>query len=153
MYEVIWFPVTVNTFVTSDWVYLWNPMYSCIWERSIFQSMLPRESSSKELDSGLLSIISFPAFAVDDPQLIQLTRGAIISKLQGRYGCKRFLRDGHKTPQEVKLHYLFSILQVIYNTVNRHVEIQQEFISFVSFSFTFIPPFLNPWSGLIIILH
>jgi hypothetical protein len=92
---------------------------------SVFQSMLPRESSSKELDSGLLSIISFPAFAVDDPQLIQLTRAAIVSKLQGRYGCKRFLRDGHKTPQEVKLHYLLSILQVIYNTVNRHVEIQQ----------------------------
>ena len=100
--------------------------------RSVFQSMLPRESSSKELDSGLLSIISFPAFAVDDPQLIQLTRAAIISKLQGRYGCKRFLRDGYKTPQEVKLDYLFNILQVLYNTVNRHVEIQQGFISFVS---------------------
>lgn len=108
---------------------------------SVFQSMLPRESSSKELDSGLLSIISFPAFAVDDPQLIQLTRTAIISKLQGRYGCKRFLRDGHKTPKEVKLHYLFSILQVIYNTVNRRVEIQQGFLSFVSLSFTFISSF------------
>lgn len=62
--------------------------------------MLPRESSSKELDSGLLSIISFPAFAVDDPILIQLTRDTIIGKLQGRYGCKRFLRDGYKTPTE-----------------------------------------------------
>jgi len=100
--------------------------------RSVFQSMLPRESSSKELDSGILSIISFPAFAVDDPQLIQLTRAAIVSKLQGRYGCKRFLRDGHKTPQEVKLHYLLSSLQVMYNTVNRHVEIQHGFISFVT---------------------
>jgi hypothetical protein len=105
--------------------------------------MLPRESSSIELDSGLLSIISFPAFAVDDPQLIQLTRAAITSKLQGRYGCKRFLRDGHKTPQEVKLHYFFSMLQVMYNTVNRHVEIPQGFISFVPLSFTFILPFLN----------
>ena len=121
--------------------------------RSVFQSMLPRESSSKELDSGLLSIISFPAFAVDDPQLIQLTRAAIISKLQGRYGCKRFLRDGHKTPQEVKLHHLFSILQVIYNTLNRHVEILQGFISFVSLSFTLFLPFLNLWCVLIIFLH
>ncbi|KAJ4450779.1 hypothetical protein ANN_02209 [Periplaneta americana] len=68
--------------------------------QAVLQSMLPRESSSKELDSGLLSVISFPAFAVDDPQLIQLTRTAIVSKLQGRYGCKRFLRDGHKTPKE-----------------------------------------------------
>jgi phosphorylase kinase alpha/beta subunit len=67
--------------------------------------MLPRESSSKELDSGLLSVISFPAFAVDDPQLIQLTRTTIVSKLQGRYGCKRFLRDGHKTPKEVALRF------------------------------------------------
>lgn len=66
-----------------------------------FQSMLPRESNSKEIDSGLLSVISFPAFAVDDPDLIKLTRTAITSKLQGRYGCKRFLRDGHKTPKEV----------------------------------------------------
>lgn len=63
--------------------------------------MLPRESSSKELDSGLLSIISFPAFAVDDPQLIAVTRDAIVSKLMGKYGCKRFLRDGYRTPKEV----------------------------------------------------
>ncbi|KAK4887210.1 hypothetical protein RN001_003481 [Aquatica leii] len=68
--------------------------------QAVLQSMLPRESSSKELDSGLLSIISFPAFAVDDPMLIQLTRDSIVGKLQGRYGCKRFLRDGYKTPKE-----------------------------------------------------
>jgi len=64
--------------------------------------MLPRESNSKELDSGLLAIVSFPAFAVDDPELIEQTRDAIVMKLQGRYGCKRFLRDGHKTPREVR---------------------------------------------------
>nr|XP_037870704.1 probable phosphorylase b kinase regulatory subunit alpha isoform X2 [Bombyx mori] len=68
--------------------------------QAVLQSMLPRESNSKELDSGLLSIISYPAFAVDDPQLIAKTRDAIITKLQGKYGCKRFLRDGHKTPRE-----------------------------------------------------
>ncbi|KAH0947136.1 hypothetical protein HN011_006147 [Eciton burchellii] len=68
--------------------------------QAVLQSMLPRESNSKELDSGLLSIISFPAFAVDEPNLIHETREAIIKKLQGRYGCKRFLRDGYKTPKE-----------------------------------------------------
>lgn len=57
--------------------------------QAVLQSMLPRESNSKELDSGLLSIIGFPAFAVDDPQLIIDTREAIINKLQGKYGCKR----------------------------------------------------------------
>lgn len=68
--------------------------------QAVLQSMLPRESNSKELDSGLLSIIGFPAFAVDDPQLIESTRDAIVNRLQGRYGCKRFLRDGYKTPRE-----------------------------------------------------
>ncbi|XP_031338825.1 probable phosphorylase b kinase regulatory subunit alpha isoform X4 [Photinus pyralis] len=68
--------------------------------QAVLQSMLPRESNSKELDSGLLSIISFPAFAVDDPILIQLTRDTIVGKLQGRFGCKRFLRDGYRTPKE-----------------------------------------------------
>ncbi|XP_072744208.1 probable phosphorylase b kinase regulatory subunit alpha isoform X3 [Anoplolepis gracilipes] len=68
--------------------------------QAVLQSMLPRESNSKELDSGLLSIISFPAFAVDEPNLIHETRDAIAKKLQGRYGCKRFLRDGYKTPKE-----------------------------------------------------
>jgi phosphorylase kinase alpha/beta subunit len=63
--------------------------------------MLPRESNSKEVDSGLLSVISFPAFAVDDPDLIKLTRNTIISKLQGQFGLKRFLRDGYKTAKEV----------------------------------------------------
>lgn len=63
--------------------------------------MLPRESSSKECDSSLLAVISFPAFAVDDPALIRTTRATIQSKLQGHYGCKRFLRDGFKTSKEV----------------------------------------------------
>ena len=70
----------------------------CLYE---YQSLLPRESGSKELDSGLLSVISFPAFAVDDPVLITTTRTAIVNKLRGKYGCKRFLRDGYKTPKEV----------------------------------------------------
>ncbi|XP_072170928.1 probable phosphorylase b kinase regulatory subunit alpha [Diadema setosum] len=68
--------------------------------QAILHSMLPRESSSKEIDAGLLSIISYPAFAVDDESIVSLTRQQIVDKLQGRYGCKRFLRDGHKTAKE-----------------------------------------------------
>ncbi|XP_076326518.1 putative phosphorylase b kinase regulatory subunit alpha isoform X3 [Tachypleus tridentatus] len=67
---------------------------------AVLQSMLPRESNSKEVDAALLSIISFPAFAVEDPELVQQTRETIEEKLQGRYGCKRFLRDGYKTAKE-----------------------------------------------------
>ncbi|XP_069841933.1 phosphorylase b kinase regulatory subunit alpha, skeletal muscle isoform isoform X3 [Dendropsophus ebraccatus] len=88
--------------------------------QSILQSMLPRASTSKEIDAGVLSVISFPAFAVEDPQLVQITKQEIIDKLQqqhfpiptlvrlpeahkmleGRYGCCRFLRDGYRTPKE-----------------------------------------------------
>ncbi|XP_053328849.1 phosphorylase b kinase regulatory subunit alpha, skeletal muscle isoform isoform X6 [Spea bombifrons] len=75
--------------------------------QSILHSMLPRASTSKEIDAGVLSIISFPAFAVEDLQLVQLTKQKIIDKLQGRYGCCRFLRDGYRTPKEdpTRLYY------------------------------------------------
>jgi len=75
--------------------------------RITLENLLPRESNSKEIDAALLSVIGFPAFAVEDVQLIERTRSEIINKLQGRYGCKRFLRDGHQTALEDKhrLHY------------------------------------------------
>ncbi|XP_068164026.1 phosphorylase b kinase regulatory subunit alpha, skeletal muscle isoform isoform X2 [Antennarius striatus] len=68
--------------------------------QSILTSMLPRASISKEVDAGVLAIISYPAFAVEDMGIVNMTKEEIISKLQGRYGCCRFLRDGHKTPKE-----------------------------------------------------
>ncbi|KAM4696919.1 phosphorylase b kinase regulatory subunit alpha, skeletal muscle isoform 2-T2 [Rhinophrynus dorsalis] len=68
--------------------------------QSILHSMLPRASTSKEIDAGLLSVISFPAFAVEDSHLVEITKQEIIDKLQGRYGCCRFIRDGYKTPKE-----------------------------------------------------
>ncbi|XP_075751921.1 putative phosphorylase b kinase regulatory subunit alpha [Rhipicephalus microplus] len=67
---------------------------------AVLTSMLPRESSSKEVDAALLSTISFPAFAVTDIELIELTRNTIVEKLNGQYGMKRFLRDGYKTARE-----------------------------------------------------
>ena len=75
--------------------------------RTTLQSLLPRESSSKEVDAALLSVIGFPAFAVEDAALYERTRTKIITKLQGQYGCKRFLRDGHQAVIEdfQRLHY------------------------------------------------
>jgi len=64
--------------------------------RIALESLLPRESISKEVDSAVLSIIGFPAFAVEDPDLLQKTEQHICEKLEGKYGCKRFLRDGHQ---------------------------------------------------------
>ncbi|XP_036379065.1 phosphorylase b kinase regulatory subunit alpha, skeletal muscle isoform-like [Megalops cyprinoides] len=85
--------------------------------QSILSSMLPRASTSKEVDAGVLSIISYPAFAVDDIDLVNITKEEIISKLQGRYGCCRFLRDGHKTPKEdpSRLYYESSELKLFEN--------------------------------------
>ncbi|XP_065499350.1 phosphorylase b kinase regulatory subunit alpha, skeletal muscle isoform isoform X1 [Caloenas nicobarica] len=68
--------------------------------QSILHSMLPRASSSKEVDASVLSVISYPAFAVEDSELVEITKQEIIMKLQGRYGCCRFLRDGYRTPKE-----------------------------------------------------
>uniref|UniRef100_A0A3B3UT85 Phosphorylase b kinase regulatory subunit n=1 Tax=Poecilia latipinna TaxID=48699 RepID=A0A3B3UT85_9TELE len=75
--------------------------------QAILCSMLPRASTSKEIDAGLLSVISFPAFAVEDADLVAITKSEIISKLQGRYGCCRFIRDGYHCPKEdpSRLHY------------------------------------------------
>ncbi|HSC89557.1 MAG TPA: glycoside hydrolase family 15 protein [Polyangiaceae bacterium] len=70
-------------------------------------SMLPRESNTKEVDAALLSVIGFPAFAIHDPELRQRTQRKIVDTLEGRYGLKRFLLDGHQTAveDEGRLHY------------------------------------------------
>lgn len=68
--------------------------------RTTLTSLLPRESLSKETDSALLSIIGFPAFAVGKETLATQTRDAVLTKLGGNYGCKRFLLDGHQTVVE-----------------------------------------------------
>lgn len=75
--------------------------------RITLESLLPRESISKEVDSALLSITGFPAFAVDNQALRERTEALIVEKLQGNYGCKRFLLDGHQTVIEdhQRLHY------------------------------------------------
>lgn len=80
-------------------------------------SLLPRESISKEVDASLLSVISFPAFAVEDERLAELTRNRIIRKLKGKYGCKRFLRDGYRTAVEDtrRLYYEPAELKVFEN--------------------------------------
>lgn len=71
------------------------------------RTMLPRESHTKEVDAAVLSVIGFPAFSVHDAELVEKTRREIVDKLEGRYGLKRFLRDGHQTvlEDEGRLHY------------------------------------------------
>lgn len=74
--------------------------------RITLEALLPRESISKEADAAVLSIVGFPAFAVDNPALLAKTESLICQKLEGRYGCKRFLLDGHQTAlEDLQRHY------------------------------------------------
>lgn len=76
--------------------------------RETLAALLPLESASKESDAALLGIVGWPAYALEDAILAARTREKVLSKLQGEYGCKRFLRDGHQTVIEdaTRLHYL-----------------------------------------------
>jgi phosphorylase kinase alpha/beta subunit len=75
--------------------------------RRALRSLLPRESASKEADSACLSVIGYPAWAVEDGDLVARTRSKIRQELGGAYGYKRFRRDGHQTVTEdvSRLHY------------------------------------------------
>ncbi|CAG0883522.1 unnamed protein product [Cyprideis torosa] len=68
--------------------------------RSIFEALLPRESSSKNTDAALIPTISFPAFATHDERIIAATKTKVVRKLRGHHGFKRFLRDGYGTALE-----------------------------------------------------
>ena len=75
--------------------------------RRALDALLPRESASTEVDAACLSVIGYPAWAVEDPQLAERTRQKIRAQLGGGYGYKRFRRDGHQTVVEdhTRLHY------------------------------------------------
>ncbi|NXS81898.1 KPBB kinase, partial [Erpornis zantholeuca] len=68
--------------------------------RQTLCSLLPRESRSHNTDAALLTCLSYPAFALDDEVLFGQTLDKIIRKLKGKYGFKRFLRDGYRTALE-----------------------------------------------------
>ncbi|XP_029353473.1 phosphorylase b kinase regulatory subunit beta isoform X2 [Echeneis naucrates] len=70
--------------------------------RQTLCSLLPRESRSHNTDAALLPTISYPAFAVDDDVLCSQTLSKVVRKLRGKYGFKRFFRDGYRTINEDK---------------------------------------------------
>ncbi|XP_014223214.1 probable phosphorylase b kinase regulatory subunit beta isoform X2 [Trichogramma pretiosum] len=117
--------------------------------RCIFETMLPRESSSKSVDASLLPTISFPAFATHEEVLYTETKANILRRLQGNYGFKRFGRDGFKTviedperryykPGEIKdydhiecewpIFYIFMIIDGVFNTLPEQVEEYQRLL-------------------------
>ncbi|XP_036130091.1 phosphorylase b kinase regulatory subunit beta isoform X8 [Molossus molossus] len=68
--------------------------------RQTLCSLLPRESRSHNTDAALLPCTSYPAFALDDEALFLQTLDKVVRKLKGKYGFKRFLRDGYRTSLE-----------------------------------------------------
>ncbi|NXW23341.1 KPBB kinase, partial [Circaetus pectoralis] len=70
--------------------------------RQTLCSLLPRESRSHNTDAALLPCLSYPAFALDDEVLFSQTLDKVMRKLKGKYGFKRFLRDGYRTALEDK---------------------------------------------------
>ncbi|KAH0519277.1 Phosphorylase b kinase regulatory subunit beta [Microtus ochrogaster] len=55
---------------------------------------------NQNTDAALLPCISYPAFALDDEVLFSQTLDKVVRKLKGKYGFKRFLRDGYRTSLE-----------------------------------------------------
>ncbi|VDN59284.1 unnamed protein product [Dracunculus medinensis] len=68
--------------------------------RTTFETMLPRESNSKNTDAALLMTIGWPAFATHDLKLYDKAINQCIKFLEGKFGLKRFLRDGYRTELE-----------------------------------------------------
>ncbi|XP_078731901.1 phosphorylase b kinase regulatory subunit beta-like isoform X3 [Lampetra fluviatilis] len=104
--------------------------------RQTLHSLLPRESRSHNTDAALLPVLGYPAFAVDDDALRHQALDKVVRKLRGRYGFRRFLRDGYRTaleeehrrhyrPAEIKLFdgiecefpmfYLFMVIDGVFN--------------------------------------
>ncbi|XP_023336391.1 probable phosphorylase b kinase regulatory subunit beta isoform X4 [Eurytemora carolleeae] len=70
--------------------------------RSIFETLLPRESNTKNTDAALLATISYPGFATHDPNMYNRTKNRIVRELEGEYGFKRFIGDGFGSEAEEK---------------------------------------------------
>jgi phosphorylase kinase alpha/beta subunit len=58
--------------------------------------------------------VSWPAFAIHEESLVAATMEKCLRKLNGRYGLKRFLRDGYGTVLEDKTrkHYQSAEIKV-----------------------------------------
>lgn len=86
----------------ASWSVTYTDPDSISRNRTTLESLLPRESSSKNTDAALLTMISFPAFALENKELVRRTQDKVIRHLRGNYGFRRFRRDGYGTVLEDK---------------------------------------------------
>lgn len=57
--------------------------------RTTFETILPRESNSKNTDASLLLTVGWPAFATHDEALFEKTLKKCVRRLEGRFGLRR----------------------------------------------------------------
>lgn len=84
----------------APWSVLWVDMDAHNRNRTVVDTLLPKESVSKNSDSAIIPVASYPFFAVDDNKLCDQTKQRVRKKLEGKYGFKRFAGDGYKTVVE-----------------------------------------------------
>lgn len=98
----------------APWSVLWVDMDAHGRNRSVVNTLLPKESVSKNTDAALMPSICYPFFSIDDDDLCEETLMKLKSQLEGKYGYRRFLGDGYRTvfedrkrqyyrPAEIKL--------------------------------------------------
>ncbi|KAI0980085.1 hypothetical protein GJ496_001041, partial [Pomphorhynchus laevis] len=80
--------------------------------RITLNTMLPRESSSKNTDAALLFTISWPVFTTHECNLISKTMNKCKRKLEGNYGFKRYLRDGRFTSVEDRTREFYTMTEM-----------------------------------------
>lgn len=86
----------------SNWSVVFIDIDAHFRNRIIFDTILPRESASENTDAALIMTIGWPVFAIHEEQLVNRTLDKALRKLKGKYGLKRFLRDGYGTCLEDK---------------------------------------------------
>ncbi|KAL8575938.1 hypothetical protein ACOMHN_027336 [Nucella lapillus] len=80
--------------------------------RTIFESILPRESCSKNTDAALLPTLCWPAFAIHENPIKHRALNKAVHRLMGKYGFKRFKRDGYLSVMEDKKRGHYEVAEV-----------------------------------------
>jgi phosphorylase kinase alpha/beta subunit len=81
--------------------------------RSIFETLLPRGSNTKNTDASLMCAISWPAFATHVYGNYKRTKNRIIRELDGEYGFKRYIGDGYGCEVENPVKRFYDVGEVM----------------------------------------
>jgi len=81
--------------------------------RSIFETLIPRGSNTKNTDASLMCAISWPAFATHVYSNYKRTKNRIIRELDGEYGFKRYIGDGYGSEVENPVKRFYDVGEVM----------------------------------------